>query len=222
MAKKKKAKKVKRKTPTKKRAGAKKKPAKRAKAKKNSRAKKTKRAKAKRKRKTATVNRPNTPEEISEALDISARTLTEYRKKGLPHDRPKGKQKFCMYNLGEVAQWMVNEGLSGKGGHGTSKRTDAREKLDIRRLTALTEKYEHEVAAARGESVNAADVRTAWVRKAVTIRNALEGIGATVAALWPGKDAGRLQEDIDTAIRVALNRLCRPDDTPGLQPDKTN
>lgn len=158
-------------------------------------------------RKSASIKRNLTRDELAAELDVHPETVGRYCRMGAPHDKtPHGHR----YEVVEFRGWMAENNLSGREGRPTEiPDSPDLEKARLRKENALASKYELQVRRERGELVPLDDVRQ-WIGENVTtLRNRLLSLGPNVTAELEGRDAAERQGIIDARVIEYLNDLAQ-------------
>ena len=152
----------------------------------------------------ATPERQASGQQVCEELDLTRQTLSGYVKRGCPctKGRP-GKPN--LYDVGEVAAWMRQVGLTGQ--RSSHHSTDDLDAAKLRKEHAMAHNWELRNAELERRLIDF-DEHLAIVRRlASTAANRLAGLPAAIAPSLVGLTAGEIQTELETQINAARAEL---------------
>jgi phage terminase Nu1 subunit (DNA packaging protein) len=152
--------------------------------------------------------RDKTTEEICEIHDVERKTVQQWQKKGLPFTKSKS-NKPNMFDAGEVAAFLRDNGLTGEIGRPTGPMSDQMAAAKLRKLNADADIYEMNRDQKKGLLVEKSENEKANTTKFTVIRNKLMAMPSAVAPSIVGLDAPEIEREIEQRIREILTELSR-------------
>jgi hypothetical protein len=150
------------------------------------------------------MKRENTVNEICEEFDITPITLNRWIDKGCPVTGTGRGKKF---DKGEVALWVKQNNISGKVGRPAAPISQAIQEATLRKILALAEGYEINIAKQLGELVLAEDAKAAITSQITVAKQKLINLGAAIAPSLEGMPASTIQTIIENRINEVLNEI---------------
>lgn len=142
--------------------------------------------------------------ELCEALDIHDTTARKYIRSGMPCDQ---KGRSYRFDADECASWMREKKLTGKVGRVPQEVSEELKKAQLRKLNAMADRYELELAKAKDKVVDKAEAERKNVEKFNIIRGKLLGLSVLLAPILETRSAAEVEATIERYVRDVLKEL---------------
>jgi phage terminase Nu1 subunit (DNA packaging protein) len=152
------------------------------------------------------MDRKQTTQDICETFDVNERTVANWVKRKCPCDKG-GKGRLRMFDEGEVAAWIKDNGLVGKVGKPSGPLGDQLAAAKIRKELALAEKHELAVTERKALLILKSEAEQLNVAKFTVIRNKLLGLPSSAAPALLGKSVEEIQQLLRKRVEEVLTEL---------------
>lgn len=142
-------------------------------------------------------------ERLSKILGISARTLTEYQKEGMPIEKEGKRGQSNTYDTAKVIEWLVKRAADSTG---------EMDKAKLRLAIAQANKAELEVEEMQGDLIPLEKMKAMWAGVLATCRARILSMPTRLApVLINTKDPKKVEKVVRDACHEALNELAAYD-----------
>ena len=144
-------------------------------------------------------------EAIAEVFSVHWRTVVGWARAGCPHAKT-GRAPY-MFDAGEVAAWLRDQGRSARPGRPAAARSPEAEQYRTRKEKALAERYEMDLAERRGEMIDRTVVAEERVRRILAVKTGLLGLVEACPAECENKSAAEIREVLESRIHAVLRQF---------------
>ena len=159
---------------------------------------------------------------VAQALGVGTSTISEWRRAGMPCEVGKSRRDGGTYDLREIIAWRERRNqqsgkapsYDGNGGNGSDIDEEDRSNWDFNRWLKEERKYKalllemkHDLET--GELLRKADVEQASIKKIMTVKQGLLGLGAKLAPQLYGLEPNEIKRRIDEEVRIMIGNFAR-------------